>query len=313
MDSDQFDFFISYAAPDRAWAEWIAAQLREAGWTVWLDAWEIRPGGNWMQAIAAAVDRSHSVIAVISPQSLGSQRHTTEEWFSFLVGGPEKRVIPVLVAPTEVPTLLRPISQIRIYGLSEEEARTALLSSLAPPRARPSTTPTFPGAKTGDRRLDPDAMSRPAKRRDKKKVFISYSHKDADWLERLLVFLKPIHRDGIIQLWSDKDIKPGQNWRAEINVALNVAGMAIPLISSDFLASDLIVNEELPKLFQAAEHEGTKIMPLILRPSRFERTPILSAFQSVNPPSHPLSALRRSQWEKILANLSDAIEDELSE
>jgi len=314
MDSDRFDFFISYAAPDRPWAEWIAAQLERAGLTVWLDSWEIRPGGNWVQAIAEAVNRSDSVIAVISPESAGPWRHANEEWFSFLVGGPEKRVIPVLVTPTEVPALLRPISQLRIYGLSEEEARKALLSGLAPRRAKPSIAPTFPGTETGDRRFEPGDMSPPARlRRDKKKVFISYSHKDADWLERLLVFLKPLQRDGIIELWSDKDIKPGQDWLAEINVALDAAGIAIPLISSDFLASDFILDEELPKLFQAAEQEGTTIMPLILRPSRFERTPILSAFQSVNPPSHPLSTLRRPQWEKILVNLSYAIEEELGE
>jgi hypothetical protein len=312
MDSYQFDFFISYASPDRAWAEWIAWQLQETGATVWLDSWEVAPGQNLVRAIADAVERSHSVIAVISPESLESRRHTTEEWFSFLVGGPEKRVVPVVVAPTDVPALLRPISQIRVYGLSEAEARSVLLSSLALSRAeQPSIDPIFPG--TTGRKFDPDSFARPAKGRDKKRVFISYSHKDTDWLERLLVVLKPLQRDGIIQLWSDKDIKPGQDWRSEISSALDLAGIAIPLISSDFLASDFIVNEELPKLFQAAEHEGTTIMPLILRPSRFERTRILSAFQSVNPPSHPLSALRRSQWEKILVTLSYAIEDELGE
>jgi hypothetical protein len=41
-------------------------------------------------------------------------------------------------------------------------------------------------------------------------------------------------------------------------------------------------------------------MPVILRPSRFERSGIISTFQSVNPPSSPLSGLRRNQWEKFL-------------
>lgn len=312
MPADRFDFFISYAGPDRPWAEWIAAQLEQAGWTVWLDSWEITPGRNWVQAIAEAVDRSDSVIAVISPESIGPGRNTSVEWFSFLVRGPENRIIPVLVAPTDVPALLRSISQIRIYGLSEDDARKALLSSLAPSRTRPSVPPTFPGAKASSRQPMPYPASPPTQPRPKKsKVFISYSHKDADWLERLLVFLKPLQRSGMIDLWSDRDIKPGQDWLTEINVALDKAGVAILLVSSDFLASDFIADEELPKLFKAAEQGGTTIMPLILRPSRFERTPILSTFQSVNPPSYPLSALRRPQWEKILVDLSNAIEDEL--
>ncbi|MEV4513651.1 toll/interleukin-1 receptor domain-containing protein [Dactylosporangium sp. NPDC049525] len=311
MPSDRFDFFISYAAPDRAWAEWIAVQLESAGWSVWLDSWELAAGRNWVQAIAEATDRSDSVIAVISPESLGPLRHTTEEWFGFLLRGPENRIIPVLVAPTDVPALLRSISQIRIYGLSEADARKALLASLAPSRTRPTVAPPFPGAETGDQPV-PDPVAPPTRpRRDKKKVFISYSHKDTDWLERLLVFLKPLHRAGIIDVWSDKDIKPGRDWHKEINAALDLAGIAIPLISSDFLASDFIADEELPKLLQAAEQEGTTILSLLVRPSRFERTPILSTFQSVNPPSYPLSALRRPQWEKVLVDLSYAIEDEL--
>jgi predicted nucleotide-binding protein len=311
MPADRFDFFISYAHPDRAWAEWIAAQLEQAGLTIWLDTWEITPGRNWVQAISDAIDRSDHVIAVISPESLGSERHTNDEWFAFLVRGPETRVIPVLVEPTDVPALLRSVSQVRLYGLSEDDARKALLSSLAPSRAERSAPPVFPGAKISDQQPEPESPA--GRRRDKKKIFISYSHKDAVWLKRLLIFLKPLQRNGTIEVWSDNDIKPGQDWRTEIDAALDTAGIAIVLISSDFLASDFIVDEELPKLLQAAEHEGTTIMPLILRPSRFERTPILSTFRSVNPPSYPLSALRPPQREKILLELSNAIEDELEQ
>ncbi len=42
-----------------------------------------------------------------------------------------------------------------------------------------------------------------------RKVFISYSHKDAKWLERLRVHLKPIERDRIIDLWDDTKIAVG--------------------------------------------------------------------------------------------------------
>jgi TIR domain len=33
------DFFVSHAGPDRGRAEWLAWHLREAGYTVELDAW----------------------------------------------------------------------------------------------------------------------------------------------------------------------------------------------------------------------------------------------------------------------------------
>ena len=38
------DFFVSHAGSDRAWAEWIAWQLTEAGYTVVLDVWDWAAG-----------------------------------------------------------------------------------------------------------------------------------------------------------------------------------------------------------------------------------------------------------------------------
>ena len=55
------DFFISYNKADKAWAEWIAWQLKEAGYTVIIQAWDFRPGSNFileMQKAAAGSDES---------------------------------------------------------------------------------------------------------------------------------------------------------------------------------------------------------------------------------------------------------------
>ncbi len=43
------DFFISYTRIDRGWAEWIAWQLEEAGYTAVIQAWDFRPGSNFVQ------------------------------------------------------------------------------------------------------------------------------------------------------------------------------------------------------------------------------------------------------------------------
>ena len=43
------DFFISYNKADRERAEWIASQLDEAGYPVFLQAWDIRPGSNFVR------------------------------------------------------------------------------------------------------------------------------------------------------------------------------------------------------------------------------------------------------------------------
>ena len=144
------------------------------------------------------------------------------------------------------------------------------------------------------------------------KVFISYSHRDADWLRRLRVHLKPLEREHRIEIWDDTRIKPGSRWREEIEQALAATKVAVLLVSADFLASDFIAGDELPPLLSAAEKEGAIILPVILSPSRFERTPSLAQFQAVNNPSKSLIGLARSEQESVLVKVCEAIEASLN-
>ena len=88
-------------------------------------------------------------------------------------------------------------------------------------------------------------------------IFVSYSHRDKVHLHRLQVHFRPFERDYSIQVWSDEKIQSGQLWRKEIETALKQTAVAILLISADFLASDFIANEELPRLLDAAQSEGS--------------------------------------------------------
>lgn len=138
------------------------------------------------------------------------------------------------------------------------------------------------------------------------KVFISYSHKDAWALQRLQTHLKPLEREGL-ERWDDTRIRPGQRWSAEIQKALASAKVAVLLISADFLASDFIHTDELPRLLAAEEKEGLVVMPVILGHCGFRRTPSLSQFQSVNSPDQPLSSLKESEqdavWDKLVQDI----------
>jgi hypothetical protein len=42
------DFFISYAKADQPWAEWIAWKLEDAGYSTVIQAWDFRPGANFV-------------------------------------------------------------------------------------------------------------------------------------------------------------------------------------------------------------------------------------------------------------------------
>lgn len=135
-------------------------------------------------------------------------------------------------------------------------------------------------------------------------VFVSYSHADHKWLDRLLEHVRPLVRAGHIRVFSDRNIAVGADWRAEIQASLDAAGLAVLLVSVHFLASDFVMTEELPRLLAAAADRGTTIMPVIVTPSLFEAMPSLSRYQAVNPPSRPLCVMRPAQWQQVLSDLA---------
>ena len=141
----------------------------------------------------------------------------------------------------------------------------------------------------------------------RRKVFVSYSHKDSGWLKRLQIHLRPLEVAGLVELWDDTKIRPGARWRDEIIEALDTSAVLVLLISADFLASDFIAENELPPLLAAAERDGVKTLPLILSPSRFEKIESLQRFQPINPPSKPLLKLDKDEQEAYLVKLSKAV------
>jgi hypothetical protein len=143
-------------------------------------------------------------------------------------------------------------------------------------------------------------------------VFISYSHQDREWLDRLRVHLKPLERNGTLGVWDDTRIAAGQAWHGEIRQALEAAAVAVLLISADFLASDFIAGEELPPLLAAAERRGVRILPLYLSPCRIASVPALARLQSVNPLDRPLIALSRPEQEAVFVRLAEAVDEALS-
>jgi WD40 repeat protein len=147
---------------------------------------------------------------------------------------------------------------------------------------------------------------------DKKlNVFVSYSHADEAWLKRVQVHLKPLAREGRLELWDDTRIKTGQRWRDEIRAAIAQADVAILLVSADFYASDFIANNELPPLLETAHTErGLAILGVHINYSDFENDRILSEYQTVNTPNQPIEDLEsRGQQEKIFRDLARRIRE----
>lgn len=122
------------------------------------------------------------------------------------------------------------------------------------------------------------------------KVFISYSHNNGSWLDKLLMMIKPIVRSNEISIWYDENIKPSQTWRKEINDALRQAKVALLLVSPEFLASDFIAKEELPYLLNKAKQGAIRVTWILLSPCLHRSTEI-GSYQALHDINKPLNAL----------------------
>jgi hypothetical protein len=141
------NFFISYNKVDRAWAEWIAWQLEEEGYTTILQAWDFRPSENFVLKMSEAIQNSERTIAVLSPSYLKAF-YTQPEWAAAFAEDPQGAkgtLLPVRVTDCELKGLLRQIIYIDLVGKNEAEAKDALLSGIKTQRAKPLTNPQFPG------------------------------------------------------------------------------------------------------------------------------------------------------------------------
>jgi hypothetical protein len=144
------------------------------------------------------------------------------------------------------------------------------------------------------------------------KIFISYSHVDAEYLRRLLIHLSPYERRGLINVWADTKLSAGRDWFRDVVQAISEADVAILLISADFLASKFIADNELPPLLHRAEADGTRIIPVILKPCAYDDIPELSRFQTVNDARTPLLAMTEVEIENVWVQVARTVKQSIS-
>ncbi|MEU5543544.1 FxSxx-COOH system tetratricopeptide repeat protein [Streptomyces sioyaensis] len=143
-------FFISYAGPDRPWAEWVGYHLERAGHQVVLDVWDWRAGDNFVHHMDQALERANAVVALFSKSYFEPERWTQDEWSAAVAR--RDRVIPLALEPittADVPPLLAAKLRKDLHGLDETTA-LATLREAVNGGARPTSPPPFPGTTPAD-------------------------------------------------------------------------------------------------------------------------------------------------------------------
>jgi TIR domain len=128
------------------------------------------------------------------------------------------------------------------------------------------------------------------------KLFVSYSHLDADWIETLRMHLSVLERLGVVHIWSDKKIEAGAQWQTQIDSALKESRVAILMLSRAFLASEYIWTEEMPLIWK---HQADRmlVLPLIVKPCAWQIEPNLSKLQA-----RPFDGIALSQKSEAAAD-----------
>ncbi|MBI3249371.1 MAG: SUMF1/EgtB/PvdO family nonheme iron enzyme [Deltaproteobacteria bacterium] len=110
-------------------------------------------------------------------------------------------------------------------------------------------------------------------------IFISYSHKDAKWKERLASHLGVLQIQDHLEFWTDDGIHIGDAWVQKIQAAITTANAAILLVSADFLNSPFIRRVEIAQLLARREKEGLPIFPILVRQCAWDFVPWLEQLQ----------------------------------
>ena len=144
------DFFISYTARDKRWATWVAEVLESEDHTTMIQAWDFKPGGNFVRDMEEALELCRRTVLIYSPYYFKSV-YAQAEWraaFTKDPTGEKGALLPIRVASCEPPRLLRPLAYVDLVDLDDpEEARSKVLLAARPKRVPARVSSGFPGAK----------------------------------------------------------------------------------------------------------------------------------------------------------------------
>jgi hypothetical protein len=95
----------------------------------------------------------------------------------------------------------------------------------------------------------------------------SDSNKDQQLRQELEKHLSILKWEGVITSWHKGLIGAGTEWKSEIDRRLQTADIILPLISSDFIASDHNWNVVVQQAMERHKTRTARVIPILLRPT----------------------------------------------
>ena len=143
-------------------------------------------------------------------------------------------------------------------------------------------------------------------------MFVSYSHHDGEWRQRLFDdFIQTTFGD--CRIWTDAQIRVGERWNDEIQQHLDASSVGVLLVSEAFLGSDFILRQELPRLMARAREAQLRIVwiPIGITREALAQRPELAELQGATGFDDALPASPRDCPPETLARVRQQIRQQL--
>lgn len=141
------------------------------------------------------------------------------------------------------------------------------------------------------------------------RAFVSYAHKDLEYLKELRSALAPLMRLQKLQLWDDRDINAGDEWEKVIFQQLDESDIVLCLVSADFVASDFCYKKEFGAALEAHRKGEKTIVPIMLRQTDWKDLPLAEIQGTPGGNEWIASAADKdAAWTKVSAALRPALE-----
>lgn len=106
-----------------------------------------------------------------------------------------------------------------------------------------------------------------------RKAFISYCHADENLKDILLLALRQLEQEALIQSWHDRMLLPGQDWDRVINSQLNIADLILFFVSQSFLESTYCRDIEVTRALERESRRQAFVIPVILAECNWKKAP----------------------------------------
>ncbi|MGI9508235.1 MAG: toll/interleukin-1 receptor domain-containing protein [Geminicoccaceae bacterium] len=143
---------------------------------------------------------------------------------------------------------------------------------------------------------------------DSATIFISYSHQDEEpWKDFVVGHLKVAERQGIFEVWDDRQIKGGDDWKAHIDTALGKADIAVLLISRHFLTSDFIMDHGVQTMLRRRASGGVILYPILISDCTWESVDWLKGLNIRPTDGTPLNSFDEPGRDQVMTDIASEI------